>query len=128
MPVKGFSLSNRPIVLWIHDLGSAHNHDAIVNPEMFPNFSDGQLLRIHCPPELEKDQENDLPYTEHVIVKGHAPDKESLAKQLQVKHLKIYTFLREMKAKPHFELSISKDLADRFNFRSRQEVNVELVS
>lgn len=106
MPVKGFSLSNRPIVLWIHDLGSAHNHDAIVNPEMFPNFSDGQLLRIHCPPELEKDQENDLPYTEHVIVKGHAPDKESLAKQLQ--------------------LSISKDLADRFNFRSRQEVNVEL--
>lgn len=107
MTVKGFSLSNRPIVLWIHDLGSAHNHDAIVNPEMFPNFSDGQLLRIHCPPELEKDQENDLPYTEHVIVKGHAPDKESLAKQLQ--------------------LSISKDLADRFNFRSRQEVNVELI-
>ncbi|KAI9272610.1 hypothetical protein BY458DRAFT_539708 [Sporodiniella umbellata] len=107
MPAKGFLLSNRPIVLWIHDLGSAHNHDAIVNPEMFPNFSDGQLLRIHCSPEHEKDTENELPYTEYVIVKGHAPDKESLAKQLQ--------------------LSISKDLADRFNFRSRQEVVVELI-
>ncbi|KAG1464634.1 hypothetical protein G6F46_003278 [Rhizopus delemar] len=108
-----FLLSNRPIVLWIHDLGSTYNHDAIVNPEIFPNFREGQLLKIHCPPpEQEKDQEikelsAQQESTEYVIVKGHTPDKESLTKQLQ--------------------LSISKDLADRFNFRSRQEVYVEFT-
>lgn len=87
---KGFLLSNRPIVLWIHDLGSTYNHDAIVNPEIFPNFREGQLLKIHCPPpEQEKDQEikelsAQQESTEYVIVKGHTPDKESLTKQLQV--------------------------------------------
>ncbi|CEI96640.1 hypothetical protein RMCBS344292_10797 [Rhizopus microsporus] len=109
MPPKGFLLSNKPIVLWIHDLGLTHHNDAIVNPEIFPNFRDGQLLRIHCPPEQEKDQQTqEQEATEYVIVKGYAPDKESLTKQLQ--------------------LSISKDLADRFNLRSRQEVYVELVN
>ncbi|CAO3699730.1 unnamed protein product [Rhizopus microsporus] len=109
MPPKGFLLSNKPIVLWIHDLGLTHHNDAIVNPEIFPNFRDGQLLRIHCPPEQEKDQQTqEQEATEYVIVKGYAPDKESLTKQLQ--------------------LSISKDLADWFNLRSRQEVYVELVN
>ncbi|ORE16469.1 hypothetical protein BCV71DRAFT_183339 [Rhizopus microsporus] len=85
MPPKGFLLSNKPIVLWIHDLGLTHHNDAIVNPEIFPNFRDGQLLRIHCPPEQEKDQQTqEQEATEYVIVKGYAPDKESLTKQLQI--------------------------------------------
>jgi hypothetical protein len=46
---RDFLLSQKPIVLWIHDPGAAYNHDAVVNPELFPNFRDGQLLRIHCP-------------------------------------------------------------------------------
>jgi hypothetical protein len=87
MPPKGFLLSNKPIVLWIHDLGLTHHNDAIVNPEIFPNFRDGQLLRIHCPPEQEKDQQTqEQEAAEYVIVKGYAPDKESLTKQLQVNY------------------------------------------
>lgn len=48
-PPRGFLLSNKPIVLWIHDPTTSYPHDAVVNPEMFSNFRDGQLLRIHCP-------------------------------------------------------------------------------
>ncbi|KAI8986397.1 hypothetical protein BDB01DRAFT_849455 [Pilobolus umbonatus] len=161
-------LSNKPVILWIHDPGVVYNHDAVVNPEIFPNFTDGQLLRIYCPRNTQqqqqqqqqsqnkskehhepkkqaetsgqqqqkqheqqiqhqqqqvqqllqqhdyKDQQNhsvDLKshHLETVIVKGHGVDKEILAKQQQL------------------QLSVSKDIADRFNLRSRQEVYVELI-
>ncbi|GAN09146.1 conserved hypothetical protein [Mucor ambiguus] len=157
---RGFLLSQKPVVLWIHDPGAIYNHDAVVNPEIFSNFRDGQLLRIHCPrnnsiqPQQQQsqntgsDQQDQKKQHDHhqgqqtqaqtqqqtqpqkseqsksnqveehhhhhqeqldsVIVKGHAVDKESLVKQQQL------------------QLSISKDIADRFNLRSRQEVYVEL--
>ncbi|KAG2194867.1 hypothetical protein INT47_002661 [Mucor saturninus] len=170
-PPRGLLLSNKPIVLWIHDPGAIYNHDAVINPEMFPNFRDGQLLKILCPritqqqPQQQSqnvinnnkaDQQDSKTQLEHtasqqqqnqqqnqqnqqcqqqqsdqsstqtqqsqssdkqehneqldfVIVKGHAADKENLAKQQQL------------------QLSVSKDIADRFNLRSRQEVQVELI-
>ncbi|KAI9255421.1 hypothetical protein EDC94DRAFT_678447 [Helicostylum pulchrum] len=176
-PPRGFLLSTKPIVLWIHDPSAVYNHDAVVNPEMFPNFRDGQLLRILCPritqqpqqqsqnsnksdqqdakkqldhntpqqnsqqtqqqtqqnqqnqqlnqinqqqsqseqsnlqPQLlqSSDKQEHHEQLDFVIVKGHAADKENLAKQQQL------------------QLSISKDIADRFNLRSRQEVYVELI-
>lgn len=148
-PPRGFLLSTKPIVLWIHDPSAVYNHDAVVNPEMFPNFRDGQLLRILCPritqqpqqqsqnsnksdqqdnkkqldhntpqqnsqqtqqqtqqnqqlnqtnqQQTQSEQSNSLPQLsqssdkqEHheqldfVIVKGHAADKENLAKQQQL--------------------------------------------
>ncbi|KAI8354026.1 hypothetical protein BD560DRAFT_407914, partial [Blakeslea trispora] len=205
---RGFPLSQKPIVLWIHDHSTNCNHDAIVNPEMFPNFRDGQLLQIHCPritsqqqqqqqqqqsqgqavqqqqqsqgqqqqqqqsaqqqqqqsqgqqqqqqaqqqqtqqqaqhvqpkSDQQESKKNDHKQStrqnqtqssadqgrksssisdqkenplhlklDSVIVKGHSADKESLAKQQQL------------------QLSISKDIADRFGLRSRQEVYVELI-
>lgn len=136
---RDFLLSQKPIVLWIHDPGAIYSHDAVVNPDMFPNFRDGQLLRIHCPrntrpqqqqaqngnngnkpdqPDKKKQhdhsnvqsqqtsqqsqqqqqlqtdqgQQSEDRYNENVfnpqldsiIVKGHAVDKESLAKQQQL--------------------------------------------
>lgn len=136
---RGFLLSNKPIVLWIHDPGAIYNHDAVVNPEMFPNFCDGQLLRILCPrnsqPQQSQnsnnkseqqdgkkqhdsnnlqgqqqqgqniqgqqqqqaeqanaqgqqlqmgDKQDHLEQLDFVIVKGHAADKENLAKQQQL--------------------------------------------
>lgn len=131
---RGFLLSQKPVVLWIHDPGAMYNHDAVVNPEIFSNFRDGQLLRIHCPrnnsiqPQQQQSQNsssNDQQDHDHhqgqqtqaqtqqqtqaqqseqskskqaeehlhhhhqeqldsVIVKGHAVDKESLAKQQQL--------------------------------------------
>lgn len=48
-PPRGLLISNKPIVLWIHDPGAIYNHDAVINPEIFPNFRDGQLLKILCP-------------------------------------------------------------------------------
>lgn len=125
---RGFLLSQKPVVLWIHDPGAMYNHDAVVNPEIFTNFRDGQLLRIHCPrnnniqpqqqqsqntgndqqdqkkqqeqtqtqtqqqpqtqkSEQSKSKQNEDHYNEQldsVIVKGHAVDKESLAKQQQL--------------------------------------------
>ncbi|KAI7907009.1 uncharacterized protein BX663DRAFT_494494 [Cokeromyces recurvatus] len=154
---REFLLSQKPIILWIHDPGAIYNHDAVVNPDMFPNFNDGQLLRIHCPhnsqqtqqqtqnnkqdqqdqkkvhdpqkqsqqtqkqqqmDQFEQPQHSSDEHAEHglnqnfdfIIVKGHAVDRESLAKQQQL------------------QLSISKDIADRFNLRSRQEVYVELIT
>jgi hypothetical protein len=146
---RDFLLSQKPIVLWIHDPGAIYNHDAVVNPDMFPNFRDGQLLRIHCPRNTQpqqqqaqngnggnkQDQQDQKKQHDHgitqsqqtnqqqsqqqqqsqtdqgqgqqsedrhnessfnlqldsVIVKGHAVDKESLAKQqqLQVRLCKI---------------------------------------
>ena len=128
---RGFLLSQKPVVLWIHDTGAMYNHDAVVNPEIFSNFSDGQLLRIHCPRNIQPQQQqsqstgndqqdqkkqhdhhqgqqtqvqtqqqaqaqqseqskSNQPEDHHheqldsVIVKGHAVDKESLAKQQQL--------------------------------------------
>lgn len=130
---RGFLLSQKPVVLWIHDPGAMYNHDAVVNPEIFSNFRDGQLLRIHCPrsnsiqPQQQQsqntgsDQQDQKKQHDHhqgqqtqaqtqqqtqaqqteqsmlnqaedhhqeqldsVIVKGHAVDKESLAKQQQL--------------------------------------------
>jgi hypothetical protein len=136
---RDFLLSQKPIVLWIHDPGAIYNHDAVVNPDMFPNFRDGQLLRIHCPrttqPQQQQaqngngnnkqdqqdqkkqhdtqsqqtgqqqsqqqqqsqtdqsqgqqseDRHNENSFhlqLDSVIVKGHAVDKESLAKQQQL--------------------------------------------
>ncbi|KAG1066103.1 hypothetical protein G6F42_026719 [Rhizopus arrhizus] len=46
-----------PVVLWIHDTGAMYNHDAVVNPEIFSNFRDGQLLRIHCPRNIQPQQQ-----------------------------------------------------------------------
>lgn len=145
-PPRGLLISNKPIVLWIHDPGAIYNHDAVINPEMFPNFRDGQLLKILCPritqqqPQQQNqnvnnsnktDQQEGKKQLEHnapqqqqnlqqnqqnqqnqqqqsdqsstqtqqsqssdkqeqneqldfVIVKGHAADKESLAKQQQL--------------------------------------------
>lgn len=147
---RGFLLSNKPIVLWIHDTGAISNHDAVVNPEMFPNFRDGQLLRILCPrisqplqsqnnsksdqqdgkkldsstPQQQQqqtqqqqqqqqgqqqqqqaeqtnaqpqqsqssDKQDHLEQLDFVIVKGHAADKEILAKQQQLQ-VKTFTSL-----------------------------------
>ncbi|KAI8979791.1 hypothetical protein BDF20DRAFT_913299 [Mycotypha africana] len=157
---KGILLSRKPIILWIHDPSSAYSHDAVVNPDLFPAFREGQLLRIHCartnqqaqtsqsssnarldqqdqkkhqdpPPQqsqpqqryqlndgllgqrityLDRQHEGSSSHFDSVIVKGHAVDRENLAKQQQL------------------QLSISKDIADRFNLRSRQEVYVELIN
>lgn len=57
-PPRGFLLSTKPIVLWIHDPSAVYNHDAVVNPEMFPNFRDGQLLKILCPRITQQPQQN----------------------------------------------------------------------
>lgn len=135
---KGVLLSTKPIVLWIHDPAVVYNHDAVVNPDMFPSFQDGQLLRIHCPQQQQQQQQqqqnsqtnsnakkqdhqelnkldthssskqasseqqqqqqqkkkieksdmfdNDSTHLQFdsVIVKGHAIDKEGLAKQQQL--------------------------------------------
>jgi hypothetical protein len=145
-PPRGFLLSSKPIVLWTHDPTTSYAHDAVVNPEMFSNFRDGQLLRIHCPrvnttqqqqsqqqsqnnsnksdqQDGKKQHDHNTPQQQHqqsqqqsqqnqqqqldqsslqpqqcqssdkqehgeqldsVIVKGHAVDKESLAKQPQL--------------------------------------------
>lgn len=147
-------LSSKPVVLWIHELGAIYNHEAIVNPDIFSNFRDGQLLRIHCPrnnipqqqqqqqqkqqqkpqqplppqPQPQPQQSNsskqepdhsgtqsssqsqqnlqseqakssndnnvsvDL-QLDSVIVKGHAIDKENLAKQQQLQVLIMQIFV-----------------------------------
>jgi hypothetical protein len=135
----GFLLSQKPVILWIHDPGAMYNHDAVVNPEIFTNFRDGQLLRIHCPrnnntqpqqsqnasndqqdqkkqnehqgqqnqtqtqqqPQTQKSEQSKSNQTEDhyneqldsVIIKGHAVDKESLAKQQQLQVSLFYTVL-----------------------------------
>lgn len=110
---NGTFLSSKPIVLWIHDPGAIYTHDAVVNPDIFANFRDGQLLKIHClqqqqqpPPQTQKSKqdqpdsgtlsqsqqtEQTIPASDnvdlkldHVIVKGHAIDKENLSKQQQL--------------------------------------------
>lgn len=94
---SGQLVSQKPIVLWFHDTGTFANHDAVVNPEYFPNIRDGQLLRIHAPHSA-------------FVVKASCVDRESLARQ------------------QNLQISVSKDIAERFNLRFRIEVYVELAS
>ncbi|KAI8141757.1 hypothetical protein BJV82DRAFT_670275 [Fennellomyces sp. T-0311] len=97
---NGNLLSQKPIILWVHDPGAYQNQDAVVNPDHFANFRNGQLLRIHFPPSAER---------EPLIVKAVAVDREAIARQHSL------------------QISISRDIADRLNLRHRIEVQVELI-
>lgn len=55
-PITGPLLSQKPVVLWFHDPGTYSNQDAVVNPDQFPNFRDGQLLRIHFLQQAQQQQ------------------------------------------------------------------------
>ena len=55
-PITGPLLSQKPVVLWFHDPGTYSNQDAVVNPDQFPNFRDGQLLRIHFLQQSQQQQ------------------------------------------------------------------------
>lgn len=55
-PIAGPLLSQKPVVLWFHDPGTYSNQDAVVNPDQFPNFRDGQLLRIHFLQQTQQQQ------------------------------------------------------------------------
>ncbi|KAF7723038.1 vacuolar membrane-associated protein iml1 [Apophysomyces ossiformis] len=109
---SGQLLSAKPVILWFHDPGTMFNHDAVVNPDYFPNVQDGQVLRIHYPRAASQQQQQQLPTTterESFVVKVTCVDRETLARQQQL------------------QISISKDIAERFNLRFRPEVYVELI-
>ncbi|KAG0173849.1 vacuolar membrane-associated protein iml1 [Apophysomyces sp. BC1034] len=108
---SGQLLSAKPIILWFHDPGTMFNHDAVVNPDHFPNIRDGQVLRIHFPRSGSQQQQQQLSTVverESFVVKVTCVDRETLARQQQL------------------QISIAKDIAERFNLRFRPEVFVEL--
>ncbi|KAI9497719.1 hypothetical protein BDB00DRAFT_784640 [Zychaea mexicana] len=100
---SGNLLSQKPISLWFHDPSTFQNQDAVVNPDHFANFRNGQLLRIHFPQQPSSTEREPL------IVKATVVDREALARQQSL------------------QISISRDIADRLNLRFRIEVYVELI-
>ncbi|KAI9032760.1 hypothetical protein CLU79DRAFT_830598 [Phycomyces nitens] len=122
-------LSTKPIILWFHDPGVVFTQDAVINPDHFPNIRDGQLLRIHFPrsgshpsvplPGTTSPQQagssQPPPFSlsqferEPLIVKAACVDRELLVRQ------------------QHLQISVSRDIAERFNIRFRPEVYVELI-
>ncbi|KAI7859494.1 hypothetical protein BDC45DRAFT_216782 [Circinella umbellata] len=115
---SGNLLSQKPISLWFHDPSQFQNQDAVVNPDQFPNFRNGQLLRIHFPQQHSStattsassvSSSSPPPPPEPLIVKAAVVDREALARQQSL------------------QISISRDIADRLNLRFRIEVYVELI-
>ena len=89
---SGNLLSQKPISLWFHDPSQFQNQDAVVNPDHFPNFRNGQLLRIHFPQQQQSSTATttSTPSTssssppsppEPLIVKAAVVDREALARQ-----------------------------------------------
>ncbi|KAI9272814.1 hypothetical protein BDA99DRAFT_556413 [Phascolomyces articulosus] len=117
---SGNLLSQKPISLWFHDPSQFQNQDAVVNPDHFANFRNGQLLRIHFPQQHHPSSSTTTsttttsttsppPPPEPLVVKAAVVDREALARQQSL------------------QISISRDIADRLNLRFRIEVYVELI-